>query len=93
MNLLTFGSPRIEVVLSLAKGGTLEAGPFEAWLVLTVPDGKPATLLQLAGGPFDQNSAYLLMHAVFTHIGEKFAKPEALKDAKELERDVQRWTL
>ena len=89
MNLLTFGSPRIEVVLSLATGGTLEAGPFDAWLVLTVPDGKSAALLQLAGGPFDQNSAYFLMQDVFTHIGEKFAKPEALRDAKELQRDVQ----
>jgi hypothetical protein len=72
MNLITFGSPRIEVVLSLAKGGTLEAGPFEAWLVLTVPDGKPATLLQLGVG-LDQSAAYSLIQSVFTHIVKRFA--------------------
>jgi hypothetical protein len=71
MNLLTFGSPKIEAVLTLAKGGTLEAGPFEAWLVLTVPDGKPATLLQLGAG-LDQSAAYLLIQSIFTHIVERF---------------------
>jgi len=71
MNLLTFGSPRIEVVLTLAKSGTLEAGPFEAWLVLTVPDGKPATLLKL-GAALDQGAAYSLMQSIFTHIVERF---------------------
>jgi len=71
MDLLTFGSPKIEVVLSLAKGGSLEVGPFNAWLVLTVPDGKPAALLQL-GARLDQNEGYALIQSVYTHIVEKF---------------------
>ena len=71
MNLLTFGSPRIEVVLSLAKGGTLEAGPFDAWLVLNIPDGKPTTLVKLGVG-LDQSAAYSLINSIFTHVVERF---------------------
>jgi len=89
----TISAPRIQVVLTLAEGvealrdGSTQ-GPFDAWLVLDVPDGEDPTTIKLAGGPFDQGAAIFLMDAIYIHIGEKFAPPEALQGAKGLEKNT-----
>ena len=85
-------TPRIQVVLTLAEGAKSfrdgsTRGPFDAWLVLDVPDGEDPTTIKLDGSPFDQNAAIFLIDAVYTHIGEKFAKPEILRGASGLERN------
>jgi hypothetical protein len=87
------GAPRIQVVLSLADEAKMTAagtrGPFYAWLILDLPDGKPAATIPLAGGPFVQDEAMLLMETIWTSIGEKFAKPETLRGTMGLERNRQ----
>ena len=84
-------APRIQVVLSLASEAKMTAagtrGPFDVWLIFDLPDGKPAASIPLAGGPFIQHDAMLLMETIWNSIGEKFAKPEALRGAMELERN------
>ena len=83
------GAPRIQVVLSLAGEAKMTVagtfGPFDAWLIFELPDGKPAATIPLAGGPFIQHEAMLLMETIWTSIGEKFAKPEAVREAMGLE--------
>jgi hypothetical protein len=87
------GAPRIQVVLSLAGEAKMTAagtrGPFDAWLIFDLPDGKPAATIPLPGGPFVQHDAMLLMETIWTFIAEKFAKPEALRGAMGLERNQQ----
>ena len=61
-------------------------GPFDAWLVLYVPDGKDPTAIPLDGGPWEsRTTATLLIDTIYTAIGEKFA-PTGRKEAKRLER-------
>jgi hypothetical protein len=87
------GAPRIQVVLSLADEAKMTAagtrGPFDAWLIFDLPDGKPAATIPLAGGPFVQHDAMLLMETIWTSIGENFARPELLRGAMGLERHKQ----
>lgn len=47
--------------------GRSKAGPFDAWLILTAPDGKPATLIKLGVGLKVQ----LTHSSIFTHVVEK----------------------
>jgi hypothetical protein len=87
-------TPRIQVVLTLAEGAKTfpdgsTRGPFDAWLVLDLPDGEDPTTIRLDGSPFDQDAAIFLIDAVYTHISEKFAKPEASGGALVLGRNRQ----
>ncbi len=87
-----FTAPRVEVLLTLSDeapepdddGGT--EGPFDAWLVLHVPDGQPPTTIPLDGGPWDQVGAMMLIDTIYTAIGEKFAPTRSI-GAMGLERD------
>ena len=49
----TIHAPRIEVALIPAEDGTLEGGPYEAWMILHVPDGNPPATVLMDGGPWD----------------------------------------
>ncbi len=79
-----FTAPRVEVLLTLNDeapapdddGGT--DGPFDAWLVLHIPDGQPPTTIPLDGGPWDQVGAMMLIETICTAIGEKFAPTQSI---------------
>ncbi len=87
-----FTAPRVEVLFTLSDeasepdddGGT--EGPFDAWLVLHVPDGQPPTTIPLDGGPWDQVGARMFIETIYTAIGEKFAPTRSI-GAMGLERD------
>jgi hypothetical protein len=72
----TILAPRIEVVLVPVEGKG-EDGPYELWLLIHVPDGKPPTTVRLAGGPYDGEQSIKAILAVYTSIGEHFAFPGA----------------
>ena len=76
-------APRIQVVLTVSDespephDGVAE-GPFDAWLVLHVPDGQPPTTIALDGGPWEQAEAAMLIETIYTAIGEKFAPTRSI---------------
>ena len=69
-----------------AEAETLDVGPYEVWLILHVPDGKPPTTVPLDGGPWDRMDALMLIETIFTAIGEKFAPTRSI-GAMGLERN------
>ncbi len=69
----TIHAPRIEVALIPAEDGTLEDGPYEAWMILHVPDGNPPTTVLIDGGPWGGGESLMLIDTIWTAIGEKFA--------------------
>ncbi len=76
-------APRVEVLLTASddapepKDGATE-GPFDAWLVLHVPDGAPPTTIPLDGGPWNIPEALMLIETIYTAIGEKFAPTRSI---------------
>ena len=87
-----FTAPRVEVILTLSDeapepddDGETE-GPFDAWLVLHIPDGPPPTIIPLDGGPWDEGGAIMLIETIHTAICEKFAPTQSI-GAMGLERD------
>jgi len=83
-------APQIQVVLTLADDAEMEDGatngPFDAWILLHVPDGRPPTPIPLDGGPWDEVGAVMLIETIYTAIGEKFAPTRSI-GAMGLERD------
>lgn len=84
-------SPRIQVILSLSDEASEPSaatgeGPFDAWLVLHVPDGQEPVTVPLDGGPWEKPQALMLIETIFTAIGEKFA-PTRTIGAAGLERN------
>ena len=87
-----FTAPRVEVLLTRIDEspepddvGWTE-GPFDAWLVLHVPDGQSPTTIPLDGGPWDQVGAIMLIETIYTSMGEKFAPTQSI-GAMGLERN------
>ncbi len=75
-------APQIQVVLTLADDAEMEDGatngPFDAWLLLHVPDGGPPTPIPLDGGPWKPGSALMLIETIYTFICEKFAPTRSI---------------
>jgi hypothetical protein len=71
-------SPRVEVVLVPdSVGSSVNAGLFDIWVVLHVPDGEKPTTVRVQGGPFDRADAVEKLCAIWTDVGRKFAEPTA----------------
>ncbi len=74
-------APRIKVELTLADGGDIDSGPYDAWLILHVPDGKPPVTVRIDGPkspPRSSDDALLLMLELWGLLGEKFAFPREI---------------
>lgn len=85
----TIGSPRIQVVLTIAEGS--DGQRYDLWLVLDIPDGNPPTTVLLVRS-LDKEEATRKMGAIYTAIGERFGRVRNGEGSisQDVEREQQR---
>lgn len=71
-------APRIEVVAAVCPGGEADEGPYDMYLVLHVPDGRPPTIVTMpTAAALDRDRAIEMMLDCWTWLGERYAIPDS----------------